>query len=850
MRGDLLSYAARAGCACGVAAVLPLLCVAFPRLNDAFALPLFCPIAACVTVAPMTLGAALKNGTQVVCGICAGGLLAAAALAAAEALRERSGDFSADAATYVMLVLLSLPILCPAFAPLASKFAMNSVIISLFTWRSYGGGALLPLKLALTTTSGVAVALAVCAAPWPRARACAEVRAHLSAAEKLSASLCALLARGFGQEEHAFRVTAALAESHRAAAAALEAALSALEEPAAWEVWAFAAPVPQYGARLAVLRETLVACDGATLALADARVAEATHARAVGRARLSSPSSTGDLDRIDELLAGPLRDLSDAVDAALRSASAAYDGELGSAAPLDKAEAVLKAADSSFDAALLEARVQVYYGPRPPDLVAAGVTATGAPIEHYTVFYAWQRLIQCALRALDGSRAHVSGKLALHTARSVDAVALLRQFFAPYLQPLDRVRLLYATKLIASVVAAAWLGNLTCGSGLWAAITAQIVGGRDNLYSGGSFRVATSRLTGTVLGALWGYALLTILGDAPFGVVLPLLATWSALFALVRASPRTAYMGLVVQFTPLIITLDTTRTADTRLFAYRRIEQNLIGILAFVAIEFLVVPRKASSLLLGASADVLRGTAAVVAAAWQPVLLGARCAACAAGDAAATADVQAALATKLAHAKTLLTEAGDEPALLRPAALLPPLQSILSSYEGALGSVLSLLQTAAAASAVHGTPTLHADIRQDASCLRTALRELFCALAADLDAGACSGGVISASVAVAQSMAAFEARYADALGRHRDAHRGLAVPIVPTSTVLPLDALIYATRQLIRLTDSMEASVRVALRTEGGGELVGHQAAPRRLSSSNEQRGTSADAQCACGAAL
>ena len=134
--------------------------------------------------------------------------------------------------------------------------------------------------------------------------------------------------------------------------------------------------------------------------------------------------------------------------------------------------------------------------------------------------------------------------------------------------------------------------------------------------------------------------------------------------------------------------------------------------------------------------------------------------------------------------------------------------------------------------------------------MRAALRELFCALAADLDAGACSGGVISASVAVAQSMAAFEARYADALGRHRDAHRGLAVPIVPTSTVLPLDALIYATRQLIRLTDGMEASVRVALRTEGGGELVGHQAAPRRLSSSNEQRGTSADAQCACGAPL
>ena len=733
---------------------------------------------------------------------------------------------------------------------------MNNVIISLFTWRVYGGGALLPLKLALTTTVGVAVALFVCAAPWPSSRACDEVRVQLRAAEKLSASLCTLLARGFAQDEHTFRTTAALAESHRAAAAALEVTLRALEEPVAWEVWAFAAPVPAYASRASVLRATLVACDGAMLALADARAAEASHARAVGRARLSSLSSTGDLDRIDELLASPLRELSGAVDAALRAASGAYD-EQCSVTSLDEAAVELNASGASFDAALMAARVQVYYGPRPPDLVAAGLTATGAPVEHYTVFYAWQLLILCALRALDGSRAHASERRKSRRA-GVSLLALLRQWFAPYVQPPDRVRLIYATKLVASIVAAAWLGQLTCGSGLWAAITAQIVGGRDNLFSGGSFRVATSRLTGTVLGALWGYALLALFGDsAPFGVVLPLLAAWSALFALVRASPRTAYMGLVVQFTPLIITLDTTRKSDKRLFAYRRIEQNLIGILAFVAIEFLVAPRRASSLLLGALADVMRGTAAVVAAAWEPVLLGARCAACAASHTAATADAQQMLGAKLARAKTLLAEAGDEPALLRPAALLPPLQSVIALHDGALGSVLSLMQTAAAASAVQGASTLHGDIRQDTANLRTSLRELFCSLAADLDAGACGGGVISASVAVTQSLAAFEACYADALGRHRAAHRGQAVPILPTSTVLPLDALIYTTRQLVRMSDGMEGSVRTALRTDDA-ELV--QAAPRRASLYSEQLRSNVDGDsqpaacdplsCACGAPL
>ena len=851
---SLVSYAARAGTACGVAAVLPLLCAVFPRLNAAFALPLFCPIAACVTVAPRSLGAALKNGTHLVSGISAGGLLVAAALAAADSVRKRADGFNADAATYIMLVVLSVPCLYPAFPPLATKFAMNNVIISLFTWRAYGGDALQPLRLALTTAVGVTVALSICAAPWPNSRACDDVRSQLCDAEKLSAALCTLLARGFVQEEQAFRVTTALAESHRAAASALQSTLRSLEEQVSWEVWAFSAPVPNVDGRLKVLHDTLVACDGAVLALADARAAEATHARAVGRARLSTLSSTGDLDRIDELLADPLRELSGAVDAALRAASDMYDMRC-SITTLDETETALKAACDSFEAALLAARCQVYYGPRTPDLVAAGSAAYGAPVEHYTVFYAWELLVSCALQAMDGSRMHASERSAQ---RKVSACTVgltaLRQLVAPFLTAPDRVRLIYATKLVASVVAAAWLGQLTCGSGLWAAITAQIVGGRDNLFSGGSFRVATSRLTGTVLGAMWGYALLLLLGDAPFGVVLPLLAAWTALFALVRASPRTAYLGLVAEFTPLIIALDSTRTSDKRLFAYRRIEQNLIGILAFVLIEFLVAPRRASSLLLSALADVMRANAAVVTTAWDPVLLGARCVTCASRDTAVTADAQAALTAKLAYARTLLAEAGEEPALLRPAALLPPIQSIISMHDGALGSMLSLMQTAAAASAAHGTATLHADIRDETAQLRAALRELFCSIAADLEAGAVSRGVIHASVAVTHAMGAFESCYAEALGRHRDAHRDHAVQIVPTSTVLPLDTLIWTTRQLIRLTDGVEAAVRVALRTKHT-ELLQLQAAPQRLSVSSEHKvgvaaNSSCGMHCACGAPI
>ena len=98
-------------------------------------------------------------------------------------------------------------------------------------------------------------------------------------------------------------------------------------------------------------------------------------------------------------------------------------------------------------------------------------------------------------------------------------------------------------------------------------------------------------------------------------------------------------------------------------------------------------------------------------------------------------------------------------------------------------------------------------------------------------------------------MAAFEASYADALRRHREAHREQAVPmVVPTSTVLPLDALIFSTRRLMQITDGVEAAVRVALHADGA-ELV--QAAPARRSSlSIDLHGSAVDGQCACGAPL
>lgn len=117
------------------------------------------------------------------------------------------------------------------------------------------------------------------------------------------------------------------------------------------------------------------------------------------------------------------------------------------------------------------------------------------------------------------------------------------------------------------------------------------VGPRDGPNAGGSFRTASLRLSGTLVGALWGYAALLLGGGlGPGGRVDPslngggtywLLALGVVIAGVVRHSPTHAYGPLVAQFTSFIMVVNIRDVGDvqgdSKRWSYLRIETNVLG---------------------------------------------------------------------------------------------------------------------------------------------------------------------------------------------------------------------------------------------------------------------------------
>jgi hypothetical protein len=73
-------------------------------------------------------------------------------------------------------------------------------------------------------------------------------------------------------------------------------------------------------------------------------------------------------------------------------------------------------------------------------------------------------------------------------------------------------RLTYAIRLTAASLLALYLGNVMVGSGLWAATAVSVMGPRESVRGGSIFRVGLLRVTGTVVGSMWGYVVGLIAG--------------------------------------------------------------------------------------------------------------------------------------------------------------------------------------------------------------------------------------------------------------------------------------------------------------------------------------------------
>ncbi len=64
----------------------------------------------------------------------------------------------------------------------------------------------------------------------------------------------------------------------------------------------------------------------------------------------------------------------------------------------------------------------------------------------------------------------------------------------------------------AAYIVAMYIGEQMIGSGMWAAVAVSVMGPRDSVRGGASFRVASLRINGTVCGSLWVRAFLSVVG--------------------------------------------------------------------------------------------------------------------------------------------------------------------------------------------------------------------------------------------------------------------------------------------------------------------------------------------------
>jgi hypothetical protein len=922
MRGAALrqwAWPLRTSLACAIASLVHLSprCAAADSLLPGRLFAAICAVVACCS----SLGGTLRAATQVSCGAAAGGALAAAAFAAVG---------TSSGAAYGVLVLGSLVILLPAAPPPSAKLAWAVLVGSATTADADARAGLawdatLPLKLALVSVLGAAAAVLASAPPWPRSRAAAEASAALSRAGAGAAAATAALALALAPAGEARRgALCARAEAALSSASSARDAAAAALADAAWEPRG--AGAAQLARTLRRMDALLLYASGMALATASVRGADSSKAELGARLRRADAAPVqpggGDVAALAAALAARHAEVlartsahAAALDAAAAAPAAALADTAAAAVRLhvpggsrdsdvQDVRSALLAASTAFDEAVTAARVALFYAPSPPPAQQAANEAAlavhGPPVARYAALFCLQAFASEAAAPLDDDAVTSSPRSLDAESKPPDAApgtlcARLRRALRFCGLPPDGARWAYALKLTAAAVAAMAAGAALCGSGLWAALAVAFIGPRERAAAaGGSFRAAALRAGGTALGALAGYGIAAAsggVGENPL-LALALLALWVALLGPARRSPAHAYGIAVAMFTPYV-TADVPSwraqpasainagdiDVDARNWAYRRIEQNVVGALIFAAVELCVAPRRAAAALRGELAAGLR-TAAKAAAQSAG---GAACAAC------APRDHVAALREGLARQRALLAEAADEPPWphLRmpacfstaqhlgsdaPAASLPPLPlraaAAAEALQARLLQLLQLHQTLAVAAAEAAAATDAADgarlIAPAAPALRQLLlrlRDRFEALRRDvlsirssLDRAASTSFAPSAAAAAAavaaaagEAQATLGAAFIGLLRSHRDAHAS----VVPTRLILAFHALVWAARALARHADALADGIAAALAEEHRGREDGADdeamAAPPAEAAAAEED----DAFCVfCGAAL
>jgi len=770
---------------------------------------------------------------------------------------------------YLSLFFGSLLIVLPQLLPVSTRLCWATFVAVLATAQQLGADFPLSFapRIAFASVLGTAAAVLAVLPPWPGSRAGEATAAALAdasaAAGDALCALAALLAPGAlcgpdGEErEGLLRVRAAAA----AAAAARSRAAAEAHLPHVWWEGGGTAPPP----RLALLRRLELGAAGQALALAaqreeDARQAElrAACARsggggggdAVGRAlEPLRAAQTALLDtycqgaaRMDGMLAGPAARLAAAAAAALRAPAAA------AAAAAEALHEQL----ADFDGAVTVARRELFYadaaagraeGPsaEAQARLEAVLSAHGPRTGRYLAVFCLRDAAWALLEEGAGGPAPAEP-----AAPPRGPAALLRQLGLPP----SAARWTYALKLVVACVAALATGRAMCGSGLWSALSVSFIGPREHstLHSGGSFHTASLRLAGTVAGALYGFFVYAFVDALPAvaggeqgrtGLAMLLLAAGVFFLGLLRHSPRHAYGVIVAQFTPYMMADPLpTGAADVSgrpsAWAYRRVEQNLVGVLFFVLVELLVSPRRAALALRRESSAALQAGASAARAVWeaQAAAGGGACAACRARAHAAVAGRCAALGRSVRLQGEQLAELADEedwaPLSAAAGVAAPPPRAVarLVEEQGEMERLLSLAHAALEAAArargeasqaarLFGpcAPALHALLQR--------LHDRYAALGAQLAVGGPPGAAAAASARAARltdaAHAAFQARTASAFVGLLRSHRRREVPPIPSDVVVPFLALTLCARLLARNAHRLAAAVAEVTEGEGDG---------------------------------
>ena len=272
----------------------------------------------------------------------------------------------------------------------------------------------------------------------------------------------------------------------------------------------------------------------------------------------------------------------------------------------------------------------------------------------------------------------------------------------------DRDQLAYALKLSCACAVAGGVGFAVSGNGSWAALTVAMVGTREGGAVGGSFNAALLRMQGTVLGAMFSFALVTLIrGDLASGAGaarLILLAAFTFFTTYSRLNAEYAYAGIVAAFTAYVVALGIPSGADlaeARGYAHRRVEQNLLGLVVLVFVELGVFPTFAHDATRLAAGETV-ASARVAAETVYDATVGTDCVRCrerAARDAGRTLED---VAAKLDAQKVLLVQAAAEPHLWSKPFPLEAHQRMATELEH-VARVLGLMRMALGAMAAEAS---------------------------------------------------------------------------------------------------------------------------------------------------